>query len=134
MSEPEMMEKLKSAAAGLLLPSEHDSPLVAIRFPGAALKLGDPAAFKRLAGHGGRTAVEKKDANAYFAKLSGPDAHASPDVKKTKARFAELWKTLQELLTDTVVYRMGRLNVTTYIVGKTPAGDIAGFKATQVET
>ena len=49
-------------------------------------------------------------------------------------RFAELKAVLESQLTDLKVYRFGTISISTFIVGRTSTGELAGLLTGQVET
>jgi type IV secretory pathway TrbF-like protein len=50
------------------------------------------------------------------------------------ARFAALRTMIISLLTDVVVYRVGRIQITAIIVGRDAVGNVVGLQTTQIET
>lgn len=49
-------------------------------------------------------------------------------------RFGELTTLLESQLTDMTVVRFGDVNISTFIVGRTKNGELAGILTGQVET
>jgi hypothetical protein len=132
--KPNLASQLAKLAKGVLLPSETDAPLAVVEYPGAAAALGDPAAFRKLIGAPARTTVARASADEFFRRLSAPAESDGAAMKKLKAKFAVLGDFFAAQLTGATVFRLGKISVTTYIVGVTPDGGVLGLVGKQVET
>jgi len=123
---------LAAAADGLLVPSEHDYPLELFRWDG-----GDPltpAALVASLGLPPDTPVETRDLATFFAPLTRTADGTDAAAQATAARFVTLRAQVAAVLTDVVVYRVGRIQITALIVGRTAAGVIGGLRTTLIET
>lgn len=81
-----------------------------------------------------RTAVEERNANDFLNGLAVDHDPADPDSTARAARFAALKSTIDSQLTDVKVYRFGEVSISTFIVGRTRTGELAGLLTGQVET
>ena len=82
----------------------------------------------------GRTSVETRSANAWLSKLSVSSDPGEPRADASAARFAELKTELQANFTDLVVFRFGKRNISTFIVGRTATGELAELLTGEVYT
>jgi hypothetical protein len=144
---------LEAATADLLMPSETDAKFAFVSgqpLAGApitadlvraqltaqhdatigSLMYVDPSEVSLAA----KTTVEERDANAFFTDLS---TNVDPNDPASVARgqqFAALKQTLDANLTDLKVYRFGTVSISTFVVGRTKTGELAGLLTGQVET
>ncbi|MBL8953233.1 MAG: hypothetical protein JNK82_20815 [Myxococcaceae bacterium] len=81
-----------------------------------------------------KTQVEVRDGAAFFNHIIAGADENDPDSLARAARFAALRDALGAKLTDFKVIRFGRISISTFIVGRTADGSIAGLLTGQVET
>ena len=141
---------LETAVDGLWMPSESDAKfkfLTGTQLNGAAIT---PALIRAQLGAqhdvlmpdvmfgasplASRSKTEQRSANALLSKLSTPMDPGDPASVASAARFAALKTLLQANLTDLTVVRFGSRNLSSFIVGRTAAGELAGLLTGQVET
>ena len=84
-----------------------------------------------LANH---TAVEERAASAWLDRLAVNHDPSDPESAVRAARFAALKTAIDSQLTDVKVYRFGDVTISTFIVGRTKTGELAGLLTGQVET
>ena len=129
-----LLDTLEKAASGLLFPSESDYPFTPYAFPGAPGAEPTPAALLEAERLPSDTLVE----TITVADLFDPFAHAEDDAPEEDKAEAERYRALMELLarelTDLRVYRVGRVDIDVYILGKAPSGAWLGLKTHVVET
>jgi hypothetical protein len=150
MSTTQLKAALEAATDGLTLMSETDANL---RFL-SANNIGSAAitphllrqkltpAHDRLIDSvmsGGtrlaqRQGSEVRDAQAFLTRLATPNDPGDPASVDQARRFGELKQLLESQLTDLTVVRFGTRNISTFIVGRTASGDLAGLLTGQVET
>ncbi len=149
----EVKTKLEAATADLWMPSETDAKF---KFLGGTQLNGAPitadlvrAQFSAmhdaiisdvmymepsqvpLALH---TAVEERNATDFFNhRINGVDPN-DPDSIAQGQRFATLKTVIDSQLTDVKVFRFGDITISTFIVGRTKTGELAGLLTGQVET
>lgn len=123
---------LVAAAAGLLMPSESDSPFTRFWMEGPALPL--PAALLAQLKLPPSTPVETRTLDEFFAPLTRVADWMDASQRAQAARFAELRNQIVARLRDVVVYRFGRIRITVLIVGQGAGEQIVGLSTTLVET
>ncbi len=150
LTTAQLQAKLELAVDGLWMPSESDARLKFVSggpLNGAAItpallreRLGaqHDALWPQVMGGGptlaGRTRVETRSAGALLSKLSKSMDPGEPRADASAARFAALKTELLANLTDLTVVRFGSRNISTFIVGRTKTGELAGLLTGQVET
>lgn len=141
---------LTAAVDGLWLTSESDAKLKFVsgtQLNGAAItpalvraQLGAqhdvlmPEVMNGASRLASRTRTEVRSANAFLTRLATPMDPADPASVASAARFAQLKTLLQANLADLTVVRFGSRNISTFIVGRTASGELAGVLTGQVET
>jgi hypothetical protein len=119
-----LMQSIEEATAGLLFPSESDFPIEAYRF---GEEEPTPAAVLRARGSSPETPVEETTADSFFEGLvEGDDDGAS--------RFRALLDLLQRELTHLRVYRVGKVDIEAFVLGRHPSGVWLGVTTKLVET
>jgi hypothetical protein len=58
----------------------------------------------------------------------------TPQARKRVTRFRKLVRLLRQNLSDLAVYKLGSVEMPTFIVGRLANGTIAGLRTTVVET
>jgi hypothetical protein len=118
-----VVESLRKASQGLLMPSESDAPFEAFQWddPGELT----PDRLRKLARAPKGATVEEDSLDDILGQVPDED----------RAKFQNLGQAIQEQLSGVKVYRVGdEPEKAVYIVGKTKEGKWAGFKTTVVET
>jgi O-acetyl-ADP-ribose deacetylase (regulator of RNase III) len=131
-AQPTALDRIVAAAEGLLVMSESDYPLLSFQWPGP-----DTLTPESLLAHLGLppdTLVETRTLDAFFSPLVAEHDWFDEAQRAAAARFAALRAMIASLLTDVVVYRIGRIRITTIIAGVDPAGSAVGLRTTQIET
>jgi hypothetical protein len=123
---------LKRATKGLLYTSESDAPFETVHWEGVGELSGEKV--RELGGHKKKDPVQQESLDDFFADLVQEQDWQGAEERADVKKYRRLLTTLRKQLTDLRVYRVGRVNVTLYVVGKTPEGDWAGVKTTAVET
>ena len=122
----ELLAALKNASKGLLYPSETDAPFEPFSWGKADGDL-TPEKVARLAGASAGATVEEQSLADFFKDLTADGAeHAEA--------FRKLQQAIGERLSGARVFRVGRVNIDVYIVGRTADGEWAGLKTQSVET
>ena len=130
-SLPEVFE---TAVAGMVLPSESDSPFEVVEWEHAAEASASAASFKRLVGAPAKTKAETLDADKFLLPHGVEQAWHDDEGKEMAKRFRALRELLHAELHDLKVFRIGQIRLSVYIVGRTGSGNVVGLKAHQVET
>jgi len=131
-SDEQIVAEIRKAVEGLYVMSESDYPFETIRW-GATVALS-PQYFRELHGEPPDSPVTSESLSDFpgfvMSQLSG-EGNVAP---AGAARYRQLVRVLQENLTDVKVYRVGRVNIPVYVVGRSPGGNWLGLSTRVVET
>jgi hypothetical protein len=131
---PPLLEALGKATSGLLFPSESDYPLTPTTFPGETGAEPTPATLLAAAHLPADTLVETITVADLFDPFAKAADDASAEDKAEAARYRAIVELLDHELTDLRVYRVGRIDIDVYVLGKDPSGAWLGLKTHVVET
>lgn len=126
-------DALALAAQGALFLSESDFPYEPVGFAGE----GAPTAAKVLAvsGLAADSTVETRTFDELFAfRAREVEPDMDPFERDQLLRTRHLRRVLEGNLTDTLVVRIGEIQIQVFIVGRTACGDLAGVVTTSIET
>ncbi len=124
--------RLAKAADGLLFSSEADYPLEPFVWTDTAPF--SPDILYKLTTLPPSTPVTKEDINDFFAPMLDPASGDTPEARKRMTRFRKLVRLLRQYLSDLAVYKLGSVEMPTFIVGRLANGTIGGLRTTVVET
>jgi hypothetical protein len=126
------LEKIKSAATGLLYMSETDAPLEVVEFSETS-KDQILQKIKQQSSSGDH--LEEQTLDYFFRNQvkEYPEHDDEEDKTRTK-KFKSLVEALKDNLTDIHVYRVGSIQIDGWIIGKLKDGKYAGLKTKMVET
>ncbi|HEX8071334.1 MAG TPA: nuclease A inhibitor family protein [Pyrinomonadaceae bacterium] len=131
-SDEQILKALKAAAKGLLFMSETDAPFAPVSWSHEGELT--PDAVRELTKHDAATPVEVVSADDFFrAAVSEPD-WKGPEELATARRFQTLLRLLHEKLADPRAYRVGKIELDVYVVGRAPSGKWLGLSTRVVET
>ncbi|TKC99998.1 nuclease A inhibitor family protein [Polyangium fumosum] len=119
-----LMQSIEEAAAGLLFPSESDFPIEAYRF---GAEEPTPSVVLRARGLPPDTPVEETSLASFFEGLVEGDDDGS-------GRFRALVDLLQRELAELRVYRVGKVDIDAFVLGRHPSGMWLGVTTKLVET
>ena len=112
----QVMERLSQAAAGLLFMSESDYPFELIRWDDLAEPT--PDFLRNVAGEAADSPVQKLEVEQFL----------------NSGRYQRLLSALQRELSDLRAYKVGRINMPVYVVGRSSEGSWLGVATRVVET
>ena len=114
--DDEQLERLSQAAAGLLFMSESDYPFELIQWDGQT----EPTAefIRNVSGEAEDSPVEKLEVDQFL----------------NAGRYQRLLLALQRELSDLRAYKVGRINMPVYVVGRSREGSWLGLATRVVET
>jgi nuclease A inhibitor-like protein len=126
------MVLITKAVDGLLYSSESDYPLT----PFTLKETGPvtPETLLKAANLPPETPVTKVDFDAFFAPMLRLREGASPEAQARVARYQKLVELLRKYLSDLAVYKLSKVEMPAYVVGRLANGSIAGLRTTVVET
>ncbi len=126
------LARIAKAAKGLLFSSESDYPLEPFVWkddlPFA------PEALYTLTSLPASTPVTSVDFTEFFAPMLDLPDHPTPEARARVAHFRSLVRVLRKTLHDLTVYKLGTVEMPTFVVGRLANGTITGLRTTVVET
>ncbi len=125
--DDDLTAKLRDACEGLMYISETDAPITLF----TAQK--DVDIVQQLT-NGKKEAVDELSSSAFFEKLTrAREWHGDRERARAK-KFLDLQKLIEENLTDVKVYRIGKIRIEIYIVGRDTDGRLIGVSTNAIET
>jgi hypothetical protein len=134
MSNNNLIEKLKEASNGLLMPSESDYSFEPFIWRVQSQEALATDKLLELTNHPKDTPVETVDLDNLFRNLVQEQEWYDEEEKQNVSKFKSLAEMLKANLDNLKVYRVGSIEIDVYIVGKTKEGDFAGLATKVVET
>jgi hypothetical protein len=119
MRDAEIIAQLKEKTAGMYFMSESDYPFEAVEW--GTREITDDF-LRALPGENPDSMVETQAFDAFYQKYAG------------RENYGPVLDALQNNLTDLRVYRVGRINIGVYLVGRSPEGNWLGLSTRSVET
>ena len=129
-----LLDTLAKATAGLLFPSESDAPLTPYTFPGAPGTEPTPAALLAAEHLPSDTPVETITVADLFDPFAQAADGATAEDKAEAARYRAIADLLAQEPSELRVFRVGKVDIDVYILGKDPKGTWLGLKTHVVET
>lgn len=114
--DEQVLERLSQAAAGLLFMSESDYPFELIQWDGQTEPTAD--FIRHVAGEAEDSPVEQLEVGQFL----------------NAGRYQRLLLALQRELSDLRAYKVGRINMPVYLVGRSREGSWLGVATRVVET
>ncbi|MEA5504044.1 nuclease A inhibitor family protein [Halotia wernerae UHCC 0503] len=130
----EITEKLKQATDGLLMMSESEYPFEVFVWSNQAQEPLTNQKLRQLTGNSQEKPIEKVELDYFFRNCAEEKEWHDETQKQNVQKFQSLIKILKDNLIDIQVYRIGKISIDVYIVGKTPSEDLAGISTKVVET
>ena len=131
-SDEQLMTELRAAAEGLLYMSETDHPLEVVRWDGAQAITHE--FLRREAGKGADAPVEKVSVARVFRAAASEAEWKGEDELRAAHRFQALVRLLEENLEGPTAYRVGEIDITVYVVGRSREGNWLVVATRAVET
>ena len=126
------LAQLQKLTAGLYFVSESDAPLEAVRYPAPAGALPN-AALLKLLGEKPAEKVETVELTQFLRNHTADDGVLGDVALANKYKALQMY--LKQELDGVQVYRVGQEpQVRAYVLGRTAAGQLAGFKTVLTET
>lgn len=124
------LREIADAAKGLLYISETDQPLEPV-------ELKTPSIEKELIAMTGadeNTEVEKLSLDYFLRNMTRTYQRSSKEELASAEKFQRLADLLKNRLEDVSVYRIGKIQVKAFIIGRLDDGNFAGLSTSLVET
>ena len=115
-NDAQILEQLRRAAAGLLFMSESDYPFEVIQWEGSTELT--PDFIRRVTGEAADCPVQEIEVEDFL----------------TSGRYQRLLLALQQHLSHLKAYKVGRINMPVYLVGRSSGGSWLGVSTRVVET
>jgi len=131
-TDEQLLTELAQATDGLLFMSESDYPFEPVRWS-TQTEL-TPEAVRRLTGQDERAPIETQSVNDLFHAAAAEAAWKNAQQLALARRYQALIGWLQDNLTAVRVYRIGRIQIDVYIVGRSAAGSWLGLQTRVIET
>ena len=124
---------LQRATEGLTYQSETDTPWSVFHWPGAQ---GEPTAeaVRQLGRHRATAPVSALSLDEFFAPLIQDQGWYGDQERAEAQKYRELIGEIKRSQQTVHVFRIGRRQVTIYVVGVDPDGGWTGLKTKAVET
>ncbi|MCP6761907.1 MAG: nuclease A inhibitor family protein [Fischerella sp. CENA71] len=132
MTDTPIVDQLKSAADGLFMMSESEYPLEVFLWETKAP--ATPEKVLQQTNHSPDTPVKVVGVDDFFSVATTEEDWHGEEEKETVAKFQALVQTIKDNLNNPQVYRVGEIEIDVYVVGETPAGNLAGVSTKVVET
>jgi nicotinamide-nucleotide amidase len=127
----DFMNRLAKAVEGLLFPSESDVPLTPLRFGGSAEGELSPETLRQTLGQASEAPVETLSVDELFAPvIEAPEGKPTAEAQK----YRELLELLKRELSDLKAFRVGKVDIHVYVLGRHASGQWLGLKTRVVET
>jgi Nuclease A inhibitor-like protein len=131
-SDEQILTELARAADGLLYMSETDAPFEPVLWAGDDELT--PEVVRRCCDVDENVPVETQSLDELFRVAVAEPEWKGADQFATACRFQTLVQLLRDNLTDLRVFRLGRINMDVYVVGRAPSGNWLGLRTQIVET
>ena len=133
-SDEEVLAEIGRAAEGLLFMSEADYPLAPFRLEGSGGEEPTEARLCQLAGRPEGTRVEVVTPEKFFGVAAAEKAWKGEAELATARRFQNLLRVLKAELADLRVYRVGEIDISVYVLGRSEGGSWLGVSTRAIET
>ncbi|MEO0852004.1 MAG: nuclease A inhibitor family protein [Cyanobacteria bacterium J06648_11] len=128
----DLRDRLQTATDGLLWPSETDAPLEVFEWEREDAIA--PETLLQTLEFPAETPIECLSIEHFFKKVTR-DRDWHDDTEKARVRrFKALARLLTETLDNPQGFRVGKIDIDAFAIGKTPAGNWAGIRTHLVET
>lgn len=126
-----VLKRLQELSQGLYFLSESDYPLEVVRLDKDELSEED---VRRVAGQPQDAELETVELAYFLRNMTKVTPEMDDAARQVAERFSVLQTYIEEHLTGTKVYRVGRREVVALVLGRLPEGGYGGIKTTVVET
>ncbi|MCC6328916.1 MAG: hypothetical protein IT174_10400 [Acidobacteria bacterium] len=126
-----LRQALDDACRGLVYVSETDSPIVPV-LSATPNDVTVEEFIKNAVRSNGP--VEKRPTAAFFDRLTSEKAWQNEEERSNAGRFSKLRAIVLDQLDGPATYRIGRVQIDIFVLGRDEEGRIAGFRTRSVET
>ncbi len=132
INKNEFTLKIEKIVKGLYYLSESDAEI--LPFNGDKTGSVSVKEILKQSANGTETAVEERDFNEFFVRLTKMQDWFGEQETTTANKFTELKKLLEDNLKDLKVFKIGKINLDIYVVGLDAESNLMGIKTKAVET
>jgi hypothetical protein len=132
-SESQLTQELHRAIEGLLFMSESDYPFQVIEWE-QQIEITPDYLRRQTAGASPQTPVRTQGIDDFFRAASSEPSWKQGAELDTARKYQSLVQLLKESLSELMVYRVGEVSITIYILGKSETGSWQGLTTQVVET
>jgi hypothetical protein len=129
----QIIELLTKASEGLLYPSESDYPFQYVEWNTGGKRLTKKL-IRQLTHQQETAPVKSLSLDDFFRNVTEIKDWYGEEEKADAERFSQLKEILQNNLANIRVFKVGKIEIEAYIVGKTRDGKCAGLSTKVVET
>ena len=131
-SDDELLAELGQATAGLLMMSGSDPCFELVRWDSKTEIT--PESLRARTQENASSPVAEQSVDEFFhAAVAEPEWKGADDLKLAR-RYQSLVRLLKGNLTDLKVYRVGGVNISVYIIGRSNQGTMLGLSTRVIET
>jgi hypothetical protein len=131
-SDEQLCEELREATRGLLFMSESDYPFEVVRWEG--IEDVSPEYLRRVGGQDITAPVEERTIADFFRVAAGEQEWKGEAELAQAKRYQSLIRLLEENLEGVRVYRVGRIDIGVYVLGRSEEKNWLGVSTRVVET
>ena len=129
-NEQDLIDRLGETTKGLLFMSESDFPFEIVSWDQETT----PEFLRQQAGAEPDVPVAEQSVTDFFSVTAGEQDWKAESARAEAKRYQALIKLLNDNLADVRVYRVGRINMAVYVVGRSASGKTIGVSTRVVET
>lgn len=130
----DLRAELEQACADLVYSSESDRPFEFFSVPFAGEHAPSIDDFRALLGIEPNTLIETRSLNEFFARHLGIVDPTDTRAIEIRPRYDALTSLLGRRLEGVKVFRVGKIAIACYIVGRPGPGTLAGLRTVAIET
>jgi len=131
-SDEQLYGELQEATRGLLHISESDYPFEVVKWEGPGEM--SPEYLRKVAGVDMSAQVEERTIADFFRVAAGEQEWKGEAELASAKRYQALVRLLEDNLKGVKAYRVGRINIGVYVVGRSGEGNWLGVSTRVVET
>lgn len=128
----DLTQQIKNAAEGLWYISETDAEI--FPFTGSKADVVTKENLLQQIGKPPDAPIEEREFNQMFERFITMQDWFGDEEKATAEKFAALKDVLEKNLTDLKVFKVGRIELDIYFIGRDKESNLAGFQTKAVET
>ena len=134
MTNLEIFELLHEAVKGLLWMSESDYPFEVLIWEFGEKVLLDNEVVLKITKHALDTPIKVIEFDDFFQGVITPKGWHDAEESEMVNRYQELVRIMKQYLSDLKVYKVGKVEIDVYIIGRTNAGSYGGLATVSIET